>query len=87
MAAGSGVDPGMAVEVVEAVHMAVEGVAAAVVGKGVSSLGILEFSCIQLPRTEFLVFGLRGSAENYPCYLDRDHFKKFCFPSQYCAFQ
>merc|ERR1712129_350212 len=51
------------------------------------SLGIFEFSCIQLPRTEFLVFGLRGSAENYPCYLDRDHFKKFCFPSQYCAFQ
>ena len=80
MAVGSGVDPGMVVEVVEAVLMAVEGVEAAVVGKAVSSLGIIEFSCIQLPRTEFLVFGLRGSAENYPCYLDRDHFKKFVSP-------
>ena len=82
--AGSGVDPGMVVEV-EVV--AVAGEAAEVVGKAVSSLGIHEFSCIQLPRSEFLVFGLRGSAENYPCYLDRDHFKRFCFPSQYCAFQ
>ena len=80
MAVGSGVDPGMVVEVVEAVLMAVEGVEAAVVGKGVSNLGITEFSCIQLPRTEFLVFGLRGSEENYPCYLDRDHFKKFVSP-------
>ena len=33
---------------------------AAVVGKGVSNLEIPEFSCIQLPRTEFLVFGLRA---------------------------
>ena len=62
----SEVDPGMVVEVVEAVLMAEDGVEAAVVGKDVSNLGIPEFSCIQLPRTEFLVFGLRGSAENYP---------------------
>ena len=67
VAVGSEVDPGMAVEVVEAVLMAEDGVEAEVVGKkAVSNLGIPEFSCIQLPRTEFLVFGLRGSAENYP---------------------
>jgi hypothetical protein len=45
--------------------MAVEGVAAEVVGKkGVSNLGIPEFSCNQLPMAVFLFFGLRGSAEN-----------------------
>ena len=65
MAVGSEADPDMVVEVVEAVLMAVEGGAAEVVGKKtVSNLGIPGFSCIQLPRTEFLVFGLRGSAEN-----------------------
>ena len=85
--AGSGVDPGMVVEVVEAVLMAEAGEVAEVAGKGISVLEFTKFSCIQLPRTEFLVFGLRGSAENIHRYLDRDHFKKFCFPSQYCAFQ
>ena len=58
VAAGSGVDPGMVVEVVEAVHMAVEGVAAVVVGKGVSVLefsNFLAFSCPG-PNSWSLVF-------------------------------
>ena len=65
MAVGSEADPGMVVEVVEAVLMAEAEVAAEAVGKSrLKSWNFPKFSCTQLPRAEFLVFGLRGSAEN-----------------------
>ena len=78
----------MVVEVVEAVLMAEDEVEAEVVGKKPSQIlefpNFLAFSCPGL-NSWSLVFEEAQKITHR--YLDRDHFKKFVSPSQYCAFQ
>jgi hypothetical protein len=87
VAVGSEVDPGMVVEVVEAVLMAEDGVEAAVVGNTSQILEFPNFLAFSCPGLNSWSLVFEEAQKITHRYLDRDHFKKFVSPSQYCAFQ